>query len=124
VTVFVLADFSFGELILTLFWIFILAIWLWLLIVIFGDLWRREDVSGWGKAAWLIFIVLLPLLGVLVYMIARPKPTEEEIREAERKAREEAGVSNAEELAALADLHDRGKLTDDEFAAEKKRLLG
>lgn len=121
---FVLAEFTFGEFILTLFWIFLLAVWLWLLIVIFGDLWKREDISGGLKALWVIGIILFPVLGILIYMIARPKPSEEEIREMERQARQASGISTAEELSAFADLHERGKLTDEEFAAEKKNLLG
>jgi hypothetical protein len=119
----ILADFSLGDALLTVFWIFLLAAWLWMLIVIFGDIFSR-DMSGWAKAGWIIGIVLFPILGILIYMIARPKPTEEDIRKMQAEQRTAAGVSNAGELEKLSALHDKGALTDEEFAREKARILG
>jgi hypothetical protein len=91
------------------------------------DIFRRDDMRGWSKALWVTCVILVPFFGTLIYLVTRPADaTPEEramIEEADRVARYSPsnGVS---ELAALADLHDRGKLTDSEFAAEKSRLLG
>ena len=92
------------------------------------DLFRRDDIGGVSKALWVICVILLPFLGTLVYLVARPSgaTAEERIRldEASRVFGATSGPSNnMSELSALADLHDRGKLTDDEFAAEKARVL-
>ena len=65
------ADYPFLDVLWTLFVIFAWVIWFWLLIVVFSDLFRRRDISGWGKAAWIIFVIVLPYLGVLVYLIAQ-----------------------------------------------------
>jgi type VI protein secretion system component VasK len=119
----ILADFSLGDALLTVLWIFLLAIWFWLLIVIFADIFGR-DMSGWAKAGWVVLIIIMPLLGILIYLIARPKPTDEEIAAAQAQQRAAAGVSNAEELEKLSALHDQGKLTDDEFNKEKAKILG
>lgn len=119
----ILADFSLGDALLTVLWIFLLAIWFWLLIVIFADIFGR-DMSGWAKAGWVVLIIIVPLLGILIYLIARPKPTDEEIAAAQAQQRADAGVSNAEELEKLSALHDQGKLTDDEFNKEKAKILG
>ena len=92
------------------------------------DLFRRDDIGGVSKALWVICVILLPFFGTLVYLVARPSggTAEERIRldEASRVFGATSGPSNnMSELSALADLHDRGKLTDDEFAAEKARVL-
>jgi len=92
------------------------------------DLFRRDDIGGVSKALWVICVILLPFFGTLVYLVARPSgPTAEErirLDEASRVFGATSGPSNnMSELSALADLHDRGKLTDDEFAAEKARVL-
>jgi Phospholipase_D-nuclease N-terminal/Short C-terminal domain len=93
------------------------------------DIFRRDDFGGWSKALWLTCVILVPFFGTLIYLIARPAGATRE----ERAAMEEANRdfvaryspgSGVSELSALADLHDRGKLTDDEFAAEKARVLG
>jgi hypothetical protein len=93
------------------------------------DIFRRDDIGGGSKALWVACVILLPFLGTLIYLIARPSgATREErvmIDEANREFAERYAPSNgASELSVLADLHDRGKLTDEEFAAEKARLLG
>lgn len=119
----ILAEFSLGDALLTVFWIFMLAIWFYLLIVIFADIFSR-DMSGWGKAGWVILIIIVPLIGILIYLIARPKPTEEELRQTQTEQRMAAGVSDADELTKLSALHDQGKLTDDEFASQKAKILG
>jgi hypothetical protein len=91
------------------------------------DLFRRDDIGGMAKSLWVTCVILLPFLGTLVYLVARPTgaTAEERLRldEASRVF-EGAPSNNMSELSTLADLHDRGKLTDDEFAAEKARVLG
>ena len=93
------------------------------------DIFRRDDIGGGWKALWVTCVILLPFFGTLIYLIARPSgATREErvmIDEANREFVARHAPSNgASELSVLADLHDRGKLTDEEFAAEKARLLG
>jgi len=90
------------------------------------DIFRRDDIPGWSKALWVVCVLVLPFLGTLIYLVARPSEATREERamwDDEYAARYPAsnGVS---ELRALADLHDRGKVTDEEFAAGKARLLG
>ena len=95
----------------------------------FVDIFRRDDIGGWSKALWITCVLLVPFFGTLIYMVMRPSgATREErvmIDEANRGFAARYAPSNGmSELATLADLHDRGKLNDDEFAAEKARLLG
>jgi ABC-type multidrug transport system fused ATPase/permease subunit len=116
----------------TIFMIFLWVIWFWILITIFIDLFRSHDLSGWAKALWFIFILLLPLIGVLVYLIARggkmhehavqsAQAQEQEVR---RYVQEAAGPqSTADQLAKLADLRDRGVITAEEFDREKAKIL-
>ena len=117
----------------TIFIIFLWVIWFWILITVFIDLFRSHDLSGWAKALWFIFILLLPLIGVLVYLIARgSKMHEHAVRDAQQQesefrsyVQEAAGSqSPADQLAKLADLHDRGVITDAEFQQEKTKILG
>lgn len=115
-------------------WFFLFFAWIWLLISLFGDIFRSDDLGGWGKAFWTIFIVVLPFLGVLVYLIARGKSMAERSMQ-QAAAQEQAmrgyvqevagsSVSTADELSKLASLRDRGILTNEEFNAQKVALLG
>lgn len=93
------------------------------------DIFRRDDIGGWSKALWVAAVILVPFFGTLMYLIVRPAGATEQERVMMDEASREfvakySPTSAATELQALADLHDRGKLTDDEFAAEKARLLG
>jgi hypothetical protein len=119
-----IAETTFWGVIGWIFWVFLLAIWFYLLIVVFMDLFSRHDLSGWAKAAWTIGIIILPLLGILIYLITRPKPTQEEVAEAQAAEARAAGITAADQLTQLSALHDQGKLSDEEFAAEKKKLIG
>ena len=76
-----IAETTFWGVIGWIFWVFLLAIWFYLLIVVFMDLFSRHDLSGWAKAAWTIGIIIFPLIGILIYLITRPKPTPEEVAE-------------------------------------------
>jgi len=112
---------------------FFFVIWIWILIAVFGDIFRSHDMGGWVKALWVIFVIVLPFLGVLVYLIARGgKMQERSIEQAQRQqeafdaqVRQSAGASgNVDQLAKLADLKEQGVLTDAEFEAQKAKLLG
>jgi hypothetical protein len=114
-------------------WFFLFFAWIWLLISIFSDIFRSDDLSGWAKAFWTIFVVILPLLGVLVYLIARAGSMQERAM-AEMAAREKAtrqyiqevssgSASTADELEKLGNLRAQGVLSEEEFAAQKAKLL-
>ena len=122
----VLADVSFGELLVSILYIFLLVIFFWLLITVFADLFRRK-MSGWAKAAWVIFIIFLPFLGILVYLISRghgwAEDHEKWAKEDVASARKQLGVNVGDELQKLSALHDAGKLTDAEFETAKARLI-
>ena len=116
----------------TIFMIFLWVIWFWVLITIFIDLFRSHDLSGWAKALWFIFILILPLIGVLVYLIARGgKMHERQVQDAQVQQREfrqyvqeaAGSQSSADQLAKLADLRDRGVITAEEFDREKAKIL-
>jgi Short C-terminal domain/Phospholipase_D-nuclease N-terminal len=116
----------------TMLWFFLFFIWIWILIQVFIDIFRSDDMGGWGKAAWTIFVILIPLLGVLIYLIARGHSMgERNMREAQRQdqqfrkyVQDAAGSDGgADQLAKLADLHSKGVLTDEEFAAQKAKIL-
>jgi Short C-terminal domain/Phospholipase_D-nuclease N-terminal len=118
---------------LTMLWFFLWIIWIFILFRVILDLFRDRGLSGWAKAGWLVFIIILPFLGVFIYLIARgSKMQERDVQDAQ--ANEAAfrsyvqdsagGTSAADQLTQLADLHSRGVLSDDEFAAEKAKILG
>ena len=121
---------------LSIFWtmleFFLFFLWIWLLIVIFADIFRSHDMGGLAKALWVIFVIILPFLGVLIYLIARGGSMQERAAaQAQRQqqafdsyVKETAGSSgSADELAKLADLKAKGVLTDAEFDAQKAKLL-
>ena len=130
------ASSSYSYPILGVFWtilmIFLWVVWFWILITIIIDIFRSHDLSGWAKALWFVFILFLPLIGVLVYLIARgDKMHERQVRQAQRQdeqlrsyVQEAAGPqSSADQLAKLADLRDRGVITAEEFDREKAKIL-
>jgi hypothetical protein len=122
-----------GQVLWSILWFFLFFIWFWLVIMIFADLIRSKDLSGWVKALWALAIIFLPYLGILLYLIVRGGSMQER-SVARAKADEEAfqsyvrdtagGPSNADQLAKLADLHTRGKLDDTEYANAKAKVLG
>jgi ABC-type multidrug transport system fused ATPase/permease subunit len=116
----------------TIFIVFLWVIWFWILITIFIDLFRSRDLSGWAKALWFIFILILPLIGVLVYLIARggkmhehaEKDAQVQEQQLRQYVQEAAGSeSTADQLSKLADLRDRGVITADEFENQKAKIL-
>ena len=117
---------------LTMLWIFLFIIWIWLLIIVFADIFRSHDLSGWGKALWVFGIIIIPWLGVLIYLIARGgKMHERAVQQAQQQdqqfreyVKETAGTeSSAEQLDKLADLRDRGVITPAEFEQQKAKVL-
>src|SRR5271157_1246994 len=131
-----LASSSYSYPILGAFWtilmIFLWVIWFWILITIIIDIFRSHDLSGWAKALWFVFILFFPLIGVLVYLIARGgKMHEHQVRQAQLQeeqlrsyVQQAAGSqSSADQLAKLADLRDRGVITAEEFDREKAKIL-
>jgi hypothetical protein len=116
----------------TLFEIFAFVVWFWLLFVILMDVFRSRDLSGWGKAAWTIFVLFLPLIGILAYLIVRGRSMHQraaqQASEQEQAFRsyvqEAAGPhSSADQLTKLADLRQRGAISPDEFEQEKRKIL-
>jgi hypothetical protein len=131
----VAADFGSGQVFLSFLWFFLFFIWIWLLIIVFSDIFRSPDLSGWGKALWTIFVILLPYLGVFVYLIARGKKMSEHAQQ--QAAAQEAqlrtyvqnvastggGGGSADEIAKLADLRAKGVISEEEFQAAKAKAL-
>ncbi|HJY67832.1 MAG TPA: SHOCT domain-containing protein, partial [Streptosporangiaceae bacterium] len=116
----------------TVFEIFLWIIWIWILIYVFIDIFRSHDLSGWAKALWFVFVLFIPLIGVLVYLIARggemqqraAQDAQQQDQEVRRYIQQAAGEpSSADQLAKLADLRDRGVITADEFEREKTKVL-
>jgi hypothetical protein len=113
-------------------WLFLWIMWFFLLFKVIADLFRSHDLSGWGKAAWLIFVIILPFLGVFVYIIARGHSMasrDAEQLQAQQEAlqayvRDAASTGGpADEPAKLADLKERGVITDAEFEQQKAKIL-
>ena len=104
--------------------VFLFALWVWALVAVFIDVFRRSDLSGWARAGWVALVVVLPVLGVVAYLIARPRLTERERRSGalyDQTVSPEA-ESNAAQIADLARLHVVGAITDEEFEDRKRRL--
>lgn len=127
-----------GEWLLSLLLIFLWIAWIWLVISILIDIFRSDDLSGWGKAGWTLLVVFLTWIGVLVYLVARGKGMNERrfadaaraqqaqddyIRRVAAGAGTSGATSSADEIAKLADLHQQGVLTDEEFRAQKAKAL-
>ena len=114
-------------------WFFLFFVWIWLLISLFTDIFRSPDLSGLAKAGWTFFLIILPLVGALIYLIARGSSMQERaiVDMAHRNKtegqyiRDVAGAdSTADEIAKLAALKEKGVLSEEEFSAQKKALLG
>jgi Short C-terminal domain/Phospholipase_D-nuclease N-terminal len=128
-----LADFGTGQVFLSMLYFFLFFIWIWLLIVVFGDIFRSRDLGGFAKALWVIFVIVVPYLGVFVYLIARGHKMSEHALEAAQAQdaaqrayiQSAAGTSTsaADEIARLADLKDQGAISDAEFEQAKAKAL-
>jgi hypothetical protein len=105
---------------------FLWVMFFWIFISVVADIFRRDDIHGWKKAGWLLLIIILPLIGILIYVIARPKVTAQDVRmltQAQAASQAAAGVSTADELAKLKELHSAGVIDDAEFADLKKKTI-
>jgi hypothetical protein len=117
-----------GEFLLWLVWIFLFVIWFWLLITIFADLFRRHDISGWVKALWIIFVIVLPFLGILIYLITQSHGiAERNVKQAQaeqEQLRQIVGTSSADELMKLDQLKASGSITDEEYQKMRAKVIG
>jgi len=126
-------EFGTGQVFWSFLWFFLWIIWIWMLIMVFSDIFRSQDLSGWSKALWTIFVIILPYLGVLVYLIARGNKMSEHSRQ-EAEAQEAqmrqyvqsvagSSSSTADEIARLHDLQTKGAISEEEFQQAKTKLL-
>jgi hypothetical protein len=121
------------DIFLTILWFFAWCVWIFLVVWTLLQIFRRRDMSGWAKALWVVFVIFIPLLGVLSYLIVRGGQLANEQVDEYRAPQDEAaraygrheasGPQSADELAKLADLRDRGIITDEEFQKGKVQLL-
>ena len=125
------ADISFGDLLLLVAEFFLLVIWIWILFTIITDLFRDHELSGWWKAVWIVFLVFVPFLAALVYLVARGNGMRDRTIKAQADAkkhfddyiRTEAHTTPADELHKLNELKEKGALSEDEFQKAKDKLL-
>lgn len=126
-----LADIDLGEALLLAFEIFFFVIWIWILVTILTDLFRDHETSGWAKAVWVLFLVFIPFLTALIYLIARGSGMRDRTIKAQAEAkqhfdayvREQAHTTPADELHKLNDLKEKGALSTEEFEKAKAKLL-
>ena len=118
----------------TIFMIFLWGIWIWTLIWIFIDIFRSQDLSGWAKALWFLFVLFIPVIGVVVYLIARggsmneraaqqAQQQDQEFRSYVRETAADSPANTADQLAKLADLRDQGVISAQEFDRQKAKVL-
>lgn len=122
------ADYPFLDVMWTMLVFFIWIIWFWLLITVFADLFRRHDISGWVKALWIIFVIVLPFLGILIYLITQSHGIAErnvqQAKSEQEQLRQIVGTSPADELQKLDQLKASGSITDDEYQKLRAKAIG
>lgn len=118
---------SFGNFLVDLFVIFMFILWIWLLITVFSDLFRRHDISGGGKVVWVIFLIVLPYISVLAYVLTQGGGMAERQKAQAEKAREDlrsmVGYSVADEIRKLDDLKAAGSISDAEYGKLRAKLV-
>ena len=129
----VLAEFDSGQALWSIFWLFMFVIWFWLLIAIFGDIFRDQELSGWGKAGWSFFVIIAPYLGIFVYLIARGHGMSERALAQQQRAQQQfdayvrqtagAGDTPADQIAKAKELLDQGAISQAEFERLKAAAL-
>jgi ABC-type transport system involved in cytochrome bd biosynthesis fused ATPase/permease subunit len=130
----VAADYPFFDLILSMAIFFLWIVWIWILIEVIADIFRRHDVSGWAKTAWLVFVILLPFLGVFVYLItqnvgmterklARARARQDQFDAYVRERADAVGAGSAGEIEKAKQLLDSGAITQAEYEALKQKAL-
>jgi predicted membrane channel-forming protein YqfA (hemolysin III family) len=119
--------FTFSNFLADVLSIFIFVVWFWLLITVFGDLFRRHDVSGWAKAVWVIVLILFPYLGIFIYLITQHRGMAERQSQRVEQAREDlrhfAGFSVADELEKLERLKNSSVISNEEYARLRARAV-
>ena len=125
------ADYPFMDVLWSMIIFFFWVIWIWIVITVLMDVFRRSDIGGWAKAAWVVFVVILPWLGVLIYVIVEHdgmrqrsvKQAQAQRQEFDDYVRETAGGGSAAEIAKAKELLDSGAITQEEFEALKAKAL-
>jgi Phospholipase_D-nuclease N-terminal len=122
------ADWTFGDFMLGVLYVFAWVVIFWLVITVFIDVFRRHDINGWVKAVWVIFVILLPLLGVLIYLLTQHAGMAQRSTQAAKQERDElrqaVGFSAADELDKLDRMKSEGRLSDEEYQRLRGRLVG
>ena len=119
-------EWTFGSVLWAMIVFFFWVLLIWMFIAVFADIFRRNDLSGWAKAGWIFLIFIIPLIGILIYLIARPKMTAQDremIQTAQERERRMTGYSAADEVAKLSKLRDEGKITAEEYESMKKQAM-
>ena len=126
----IVAEYTFGQGLLTVLAVFVFVAWIMVLFTILSDLFRDHGLSGWGKAAWILFLIFVPFLAALIYLIARGGGMRERSIAQQQEAKEQFDAyvrqtagGGADELAKLSDLRDKGAISDEEFQRAKDKLL-
>ena len=119
--------YTYSNFLMNLLGIFAFVVWFWLLVIIYSDLFRRHDISGWGKALWVIALVLTSYLGIFAYLITQGRGMAERSAQQQQQARDElrrvVGYSVADEITKLDALKKSGSITDDEFKRLRAKLV-
>ena len=121
-----LADYTFGNFLWTMVVFFFWFMFIWIFISLFGDILRRDDLSGGMKAVWIFVLIILPFLGSLIYIVVRPKVTPQDVAlmaRADAAQKAAAGVSTADQIAKLNQLRESGAITVPEYEALKKKAI-
>jgi len=127
----VAAEWGTGQVFWSMLWFFLWFIWIWLLIMVFSDIFRSRDLTGWGKALWSIFVILVPYLGVFVYLVVRGHKMGEHAAQAAQQqdaafrqyVQDTTSASPADELIKLADLRTTGVISEAEYEQLKAKVL-
>ena len=128
----VLAEFGTGQVLWSVLWIFMFVVWFWLLISIFGDIFRDKELSGWGKAGWTLFVIVFSFLGILIYLIVRGRGMQERSIEAAKDQQQafdsyvrdvSSSADPAEQIAKAKSLLDSGAIDQAEFDELKRKAL-
>ena len=119
--------YTYSNFLMNMIGIFAFVVWFWLLVIIYGDLFRRHDISGWGKALWVIALVLTSYLGIFAYLVTQGRGMAERNAQRTQQARDElrsvVGYSAADEITKLDQLKKSGSITDDEFRRLRTNLI-
>jgi hypothetical protein len=119
--------FTYTNFLADVFAVFIFVLWFWLLITVFGDLFRRRDISGWGKALWVIGLIVFPYLGVFIYLISQSRGMAERhnqrVEQARSELRQVVGFSVADEIEKLERLKSSGAISNEEYARLRAQAI-